>query len=189
MSFRWILILLILAIFPTFFSLGQSKKEWIVKVGANPYLWHSDENLYTLHLETEKTFKKSPFLTHGFGFDFINSVQNVYIYKYIFKGYPFFKMAGKRPYRYLFLGVGPLIHHQTSADIYPERYGPGISFSIGTQFVIKDKFTLGADFFIYGFKNLNDAAYDLNSRGIYTDGIYSFKVGYIINHKKAKNDP
>ena len=158
---------------------AQSKPEPIIKVGINPWIGHQNGNLFSLHLEFEKYFNKYPFLTHGPGADHLRSNYNVSILKYNFAIYPLYNLSNKIPYKYLFIGIAPIFCHISRTEI-PNRYGPGVSSFIGFQFVIKKRFTIGADLSFYGFKNLNKDAPESNSRDIYTDGIYSLKFGFII---------
>ena len=158
---------------------AQSKPEPIIKVGINPWIGHQNGNLFSLHFEFEKYFKKYPFLTHGPGVDYLRSNNIVSIFKYNFAIYPFYNLSNKIPYRYLFIGIAPIFCHISRTEM-PNRYGPGVSSFIGFQFVIKKRFTIGVDVSFYGFKNLNKDAPESNSKDIYTDGIYSLKFGFII---------
>jgi hypothetical protein len=160
-------------------AIGQDNQEKIIKIGFNPYFGHANNYLYTLHFEYEKYFKKLPYLTHGFGFDYAHSNLDVYLYRYNFTVYPFYRLADRKPYRYLFMGASPLFCHNADTDDQ-DRFGPGISVNSGFQILIKNKFSLSTEIFLYGFRNLNKQATERNSRDIYTDGIYCFKIGILL---------
>jgi hypothetical protein len=105
-----------------------------------------------------------------------------FIYRYNFAFYPFYGLGNKGPFNWLYIGTVPIFYHNIigpgpNVNTETRSYGPGISGFMGFQYVIKDKFSIGADLMIAYFKELKK---NVMGNHMYFIPVWGLKFGFII---------
>lgn len=157
----------------------------LLKFGGFPYFERSSYSGFSLHLSSERAFRKRQYFTSGPRIDYVNLSdfpdKNLSI-GYEVKFYPFY-WKHRQPYRGLYVSVEPLVLIKT--DFNPgAKFGPGLGLLLGYQYLIEDKISLGLEACMGHFKNLNKEALQYpgssNSEERYFYFLACFKVGFKI---------
>ncbi|HMI66056.1 MAG TPA: hypothetical protein VK517_08480 [Cyclobacteriaceae bacterium] len=159
-------------------AVGQSDPGPLIKMGGFVYFLDSKYNGFSAHLEFERAFRRSQFLTSGPRIDFINfkNSDGAFMVGYEFKIYPLY-WKSRKSYQGLFIGIDP-VYLPKNPDIYYSRYGPGIGSLFGYQHVFKDKISIALEGSLIYIKDLNKQTAQYNPDHTYLYAFACIKVGF-----------
>jgi len=169
--------LLLLLPFALFLEVHAQSHKPLLKAGVFPYFKNSNVSGFSAHLEMERAWKRSAFITSGPRMDYVdihNFRPDFYI-GYHIKFYPLY-WNYRRPYQGIFVGLDPLFKMKYPADEL-SRYGPGLCGLFGYQHVFNDRISLSFEGSVVYFQNLNDDVYRNNPEDRYNTVFASIKIG------------
>lgn len=163
------------------FSHAQSENVKLLKAGGFIYYRNSSFSAFSFNLDSERQFRKSKSLSHGFRIDFLSAPPKPKYYffgyqslavGYQFRVYPFY-FKKKQGLKGFFTGLYPCYHVNIDKRY---RSGPAAGLLIGYQFVFK-KISLSYEFSPVYMQNVNPDIPPRNPRDRYFLLFNTLKLG------------
>jgi hypothetical protein len=172
-----VLISILLCVWRVDIAAGQTDRGSLIKAGAFPYFNRHGYSAFSAHLELEKAFRRSPFLTSGPRVDYFKgkNTNSYFFIGYDLKLYPFLRRDGKL-YQGPFIGINVGYFPRNRDDNY-SRHGPGLGPILGYQHTLTDKLTIAAEASMSYLRDLNEINRQYNTERIYIYLFVSVKVG------------